>query len=229
MAQKQMLKRNDLPPRQAEVLDFIEEYIDVAGYPPSVSEIAEALDVSSTFGARKHLDALERKGFIKRAGPGLSRSLVIVRPSMEGRGGARHISSVPVLGRVTAGEPILAVENIEGWLAFKPNKDTEKMFALHVKGDSMKDKGIMDGDYVICRQQNTAENGDIIVALLNDSATVKTFRKRRGNNYELEPANDRFKPIAIDEDSNFQVLGKVTSVFRTLDERRPGLIQMKYN
>lgn len=227
MSITEMVTRKELPPRQAQVMDFVEEFIDVAGYPPSIMEIAEALDITSSFGVRKHIDALERKGFIRRAGPGLSRSIVIVRPSMEGRG-MRHVSSVPVLGRVTAGEPILAVENIEGWLAFKPNKDTEKMFALKVQGESMKDKGIMNGDFVICRQQNTAENGDIIVALLDDSATVKTFRKRRGG-FELEPANDRFKPIPITEDSGFQVLGKVTSVFRAIDERRPGLVQMKYN
>ena len=227
MSITEMVTRKELPPRQAQVMDFVEEFIDVAGYPPSIMEIAEALDITSSFGVRKHIDALEKKGFIRRAGPGLSRSIVIVRPSMEGRG-MRHVSSVPVLGRVTAGEPILAVENIEGWLAFKPNKDTEKMFALKVQGESMKDKGIMNGDFVICRQQNTAENGDIIVALLDDSATVKTFRKRRGG-FELEPANDRFKPIPITEDSGFQVLGKVTSVFRAIDERRPGLVQMKYN
>ncbi len=228
MATTEMVIRKNLPPRQAQVMDFVEEFIDVAGYPPTIMEIADALEITSTFGVRKHIDALEKKGFIKRAGPGLSRSIVVVRPTMEGRG-MRHVSSVPVLGRVTAGAPILAVENIEGYLAFKPNKDTEKMFALKVQGESMKDKGIMDGDFVICRQQNTAENGDIIVALLDDSATVKTFRHRRGNKFELEPANDRFKPIPITEDSGFQVLGKVTSVFRALDEKRPGLVQMKYN
>ena len=102
------------------------------------------------------------------------------------------------------------------------------MFALKVQGQSMKDKGIMDGDYVICRQQPTAENGEIIVALLDDSATVKTFRKK-GGTYFLEPANEKFKNIPIDEDSGFAVLGKVTSVFRAIDDNRPGLVQFKYS
>src|SRR5688572_2775155 len=220
-------QRTDLPPRQLQVLDFIEEFIDISGYPPTISEIGEALDMASTFGVRKHIEALEKKGFIRRAEPGLSRSIVVVRPSYEKRG-VRRAGSVPVVGRVTAGEPILAVENVEGWLAFKPLRDADRTFALKVKGESMKDVGILDGDYVICRQQETAENGDIIVALLDDSATVKTFRKKKGT-FELEPANESFKPIPILEDTVFQVLGKVTSVFRAIDENRPGLLQMRYS
>ena len=219
--------RDTLPAQQAKVLDFVEEFIDISGYPPSIAEITEFLGVSSTFGVRKHLDALTKKGFIVRGGPGLSRSIMVTRPSLSS-GGIRRTSSVPIVGRVTAGAPILAVEHIEGWLAFKPIKDPQKMFALRVQGESMKDKGIMDGDYVICRQQDEAVNGEIIVALLDDSATVKTFRQR-GNRYELEPANEAFKPIPITEDSGFKVLGKVTSVYRTIDERKPGLLQLRYN
>jgi len=213
-------KRDTLPPQQAKVLDFVEEFIDISGYPPSIAEITEFLGVSSTFGVRKHIDALTKKGFIVRGGPGLSRSIMLAQ--------RRRANSVPVIGRVTAGAPILAVEHIEGWLAFKPNREPQKMFALRVQGESMKDKGIMDGDYVICRQQDEAVNGEIIVALLDDSATVKTFRKH-GASYELEPANDAFKPIPITEDSGFKVLGKVTSVYRTIDERKPGLLQLRYN
>ena len=212
--------RDTLPAQQAKVLDFVEEFIDISGYPPSIAEITEFLGVSSTFGVRKHIDALTKKGFIVRGGPGLSRSIMLAQ--------RRRANSVPVLGRVTAGAPILAVEHIEGYLSFKPNRDPQKMFALRVQGESMKDKGIMDGDYVICRQQDEAVNGEIIVALLEDSATVKTFRKR-GTRYELEPANDAFKPIPITEDSGFKVLGKVTSVYRTIDERKPGLLQLRYN
>lgn len=217
--------RDDLPPRQAQVLNFIEEFIDISGYPPSILEIADALDVTSTYGIRKHLDALVKKGFLSRGGPGLSRAIMPVRPSspMNARS-----SSIPVVGRVTAGAPILAVEHIEGWLSYKPAKESQKMFALRVQGQSMKDKGIMDGDYVICRQQEVAENGEIIVALLDDSATVKTFRKKAGQ-YFLEPANEKFKNIPITEDSGFAVLGKVTSVFRAIDDSRPGLVQFRYS
>jgi repressor LexA len=212
--------RDSLPTQQAKVLEFVEEFIDISGYPPSIAEITEFLGVSSTFGVRKHIDALTKKGFLIRGGPGISRSIMLAH--------TRRSNSVPIVGRVTAGAPILAVEHIEGWLAFKPNREPQKMFALRVQGESMKDKGIMDGDYVICRQQDVAQNGEIIVALLDDSATVKTFRKR-GNQYELEPANEAFKPIPITEDSGFKVLGKVTSVFRTVDERKPGLLQLRYN
>jgi repressor LexA len=219
--------RESLPAQQTKVLDFVEEFIDISGYPPSIAEITEYLGVSSTFGVRKHLEALIKKGFLTRGGPGLSRSIMVTRPSMMS-GGVRRASSVPILGRVTAGAPILAVENLEGWLAFKPIKEPQKMFALRVQGESMKDKGIMDGDYVICRQQDVAQNGEIIVALLDDSATVKTFRQR-GNLYELEPANEAFRPIPITEESGFKVLGKVTSVYRTIDDRKPGLLQLRYN
>ncbi len=212
--------RDTLPAQQAKVLDFVEEFIDISGYPPSIAEITEFLGVSSTFGVRKHIDALTKKGFIVRGGPGLSRSIMLAQ--------RRKANSIPIVGRVTAGAPILAVEHIEGYLAFKPNREPQKMFALKVQGESMKDKGIMDGDYVICRQQDEATNGEIIVALLDDSATVKTFRKR-GSKYELEPANDAFKPIPITEDSGFKVLGKVTSVFRAIDDRKPGLLQLRYN
>jgi repressor LexA len=211
--------RDALPPQQRRVLDFIEKFIEISGYPPSITEIAEHLGVSSTFGVRKHVDALVKKGFIVRGGAGLSRAL---RP-------AQNRNSIPVIGRVTAGQPILAVENIEGWLSFKPLDLSRKTFGLRVQGESMKDKGILDGDLVIVRQQNVANDGDIVVALIDDSATVKTFRKLKGGTYELEPANDRFQPIPITPDMDFHILGRVTSVIRTLDEKRPGVFQLKFH
>ncbi len=217
-----LTERDALPPRQRQVLDFIEEYLDISGYPPSIVEIADALEVSSTFGVRKHLDALVKKGFLTRGGAGLSRAILPNRPV------SKYGGSIPVVGNVTAGNPILAVEHIEGWLSYSPAKKSQNMFALKVRGESMKDKGILDGDYVICRQQHTAENGEIIVALLEDSATVKTFRKK-GQEAFLEPANEKFKPIPITAESGFAVLGKVTSVFRSIDDRKPGLIQLRYS
>jgi len=221
--------REDLPQQQRKVLDYIEEYIEVSGYPPSIAEITEHLGLSSTFSVRKHVDALVKKGFLIRGGAGLSRALFVARPSSKASAsGDRHTNAIPVLGRVTAGQPILAVENVEGWLSFKPLDLSRKTFGLRVQGESMKDKGIIDGDLVIVRQQETADDGDIIVALLEDSATVKTFRKK-GNEYELEPANEKYKPIPITPDSQFKILGKVTSVIRTLDEKRPGLFQIKFS
>ena len=176
---------------------------------------------------RKHLEALLRKGFLVRGGAGLSRALMVARPSVK-IGGERHSNAIPVIGRVTAGEPILAVENVEGWLSFKPMDLSKKLFGLRVKGESMKDKGIMDGDLVIVRQQQTANDGDVVVARLDDSATVKTFRQNK-KGYYLEPANERFKPIPITEDIDFQILGRVTSVIRSLDEKRPGVFQLKFH
>lgn len=212
-------ERDTLPRQQRRVLDYIEEYLEISGYPPSISEITEYLGVSSTFGVRKHLEALLRKGFLVRGGAGLSRALMVARPSIK-LGGERHSNAIPVIGRVTAGEPILAVENVEGWLSFKPMDLSKKLFGLRVKGESMKDKGIMDGDLVIVRQQQTANDGDVVVARLDDSATVKTFRQGK-KGFFLEPANEKFKPIPISEDIDFQILGRVTSVIRSLDESGP--------
>ncbi len=220
-------ERDSLPRQQRRVLDYIEEYLEISGYPPSISEITDYLGVSSTFGVRKHLEALLRKGFLVRGGAGLSRALMVARPSVK-IGGERHSNAIPVIGRVTAGEPILAVENVEGWLSFKPMDLSKKLFGLRVKGESMKDKGIMDGDLVIVRQQQTANDGDVVVARLDDSATVKTFRQNK-KGYYLEPANERFKPIPITEDIDFQILGRVTSVIRSLDEKRPGVFQLKFH
>src|SRR5579883_680256 len=218
-------ERDSLPPQQRRVLDYIEEYLEISGYPPSIAEIGDFLGVSSTFGVRKHLDALLKKGFLVRGGAGLSRAIMVARPSVS-IGGERHSNAIPVIGRVTAGQPILAVENVEGWLSFKPMDLSKKVFGLRVQGESMKDKGIMDGDLVIVRQQPTADDGDIVVARLDDTATVKTFRRSK-KGYFLEPANARYKPIYITEDVDFQILGKVTSVLRSLDEKRPGVFQLK--
>lgn len=220
--------RDQLPPQQHKVLDYIEEYLEISGYPPSILEITEFLGVSSTFGVRKHLDALLKKGYLMRGGPGLSRAIMVARPSVM-VGGERHSNAIPIIGRVTAGEPILAIENVEGWLAFKPMDLSRKVFGLRVKGESMKNKGILDGDLVIVRQQPTADDGDIVVARLEDAATVKTFRKSKDGRYSLEPANELYKPIRISPDMDFQILGKVTTVLRSIDEKRPGIFTLKFH
>lgn len=226
-AKSEVSDRDDLPQQQRKVLDYIEEYLEVSGYPPSIAEITEHLGLSSTFGARKHVDALVKKGFLIRGGAGLSRALYVARPSNK-IGDDRQSNAIPVIGRVTAGQPILAVENVEGWLSFKPMDLSRKTFGLRVQGESMKDKGILDGDLVIVRQQDTADDGDIIVALLEDSATVKTFRKR-GDVYELEPANEKYRPIPVLPETQFKILGKVVTVIRTIDEKRPGVFQLKFH
>jgi repressor LexA len=228
MATNEIDDRKSLPPQQAKVLDYIEEYLDISGYPPSITEIAEYLGVSSTFGVRKHIEALLKKGFLVRGGAGLSRALMVARPTRI-VDGERQDNAIPIIGRVTAGEPILAVENVEGWLSFKAMDLSKPVFGLRVKGESMKDKGILDGDLVIVRQQPTADDGDVVVAMIEDSATVKTFRNSKKSGYYLEPANENFKPIRITPDMQFQILGKVTSVIRALDEKRPGCFQIKFH
>lgn len=220
--------REELPPQQQKVLDYIEEYLQRWNYPPAIAEITEHLGLSSTFGVRKHIDALVKKGFLIRGGEGLSRAIMLARPSRRNDAGEMRSNAIPIVGQVTAGEPILAVQNVEGWLSFKPMDLSKEVFGLRVKGMSMKDKGILDGDLVVVRQQPTAEDGDIIVALLEDSATVKTFRKKKSG-YELEPANEDFKPIPITEGMYFQVLGKVITVIRNIDDRRAGVFQMKFH
>ena len=220
--------REELPAQQKKVLDYIEEYLQTWGYPPAIAEITEHLGLSSTFGVRKHIDALVKKGFLIRGGSGLSRAIMLARPSSRNDAGELRANAIPIVGQVTAGQPILAVQNVEGWLSFKPMDLSKEVFGLRVKGMSMKDKGIMDGDLVVVRQQPTADDGDIVVALLEDSATVKTFRKKKSG-YELEPANEDFKPIPITEGTYFQILGKVITVIRNMDEKRPGVFQMKFH
>jgi repressor LexA len=197
-----------LTEQQQRILDFIIKRIKEQGYPPSVRDIAHHIGVKSTNGVANHLKALEKKGYIKRESI-ISRAIRLVNQTAG--------VEVPVVGHVTAGKPILAVENIEGALMLDVNVvASENSFLLKVEGMSMKDAGILDGDYVLVRQQQTAESGEIVVAMINSEATVKRFR-RRGNLMFLEPENPQFDPILITRDMDFQIIGKVTAVLRILD------------
>jgi len=195
--------------RQQEVLKGIHEIIGETGYPPTVREIGERLGLRSTCTVQRHLEALERKGYIKR-NKTKARSMEIVRaddPTMV----PVPMVPVPVIGTVAAGQPILAVENIEE--VFPLPRDVVKddqCFMLTVKGDSMIEAGIYDGDYVVVRQQPEAADGDIVVALLEDEATVKRLRRRRNRIY-LEPANRDLQPIVAE---NVQIIGKVLMSIR---------------
>lgn len=172
------------------------------GVPPTVREICAGTGLRSTSTVHAHLKTLERLGYISRDA-GLNRSIHI-----EGNTAAVQ---VPILGRVTAGQPILAVEDIEGYLPF-PQKEGRELFALHVKGLSMRDAGILDGDYVVAEQVPAAENGDIIVAMIDDEATVKRFFREK-DRVRLQPENPDFEPIYSD---HVFVLGKVIAVIRYL-------------
>jgi repressor LexA len=198
-----------LTDRQREVLQGIHQIMREKGYPPTVREIGERLGLRSSCTVQRHLEALERKGYIKRDRT-KARSVEILRaedPTMI----PVPMVPVPVVGAVAAGQPILATENIEE--VFPLPRDVVKddqCFMLEVKGDSMVEAGIFDGDYVVVRQQPYAENGDIVVALLGDEATVKYFRRRRTRIY-LEPANPKMEPIVADD---VQIIGKVLMSIR---------------
>ena len=196
--------RNPLTQRQREVLDFLKEYISERGYPPSMREVAQNLGVKWTKGIEKHFRALEKKGYIKRS-PG-ARTLEI-----QGFSSGR---AIPVIGTIAAGKPILAEENIERNLTLDEDlAPWENTYLLKVEGDSMREAGILDGDYVLIRPQPTVEKGEICAALIHDEATVKYFSSE-GNRIVLKPANPDFESIILDENDEFRILGKVMLVLR---------------
>lgn len=194
--------------KQEEILEYIKEQILKKGYPPAVREICEAVHLKSTSSVHAHLETLEKNGYIRKD-PTKPRAIEILDDTFNLT--RREVVNVPLLGNVAAGMPILATENIENYFPipseFMPNQDA---FMLHVKGDSMVNAGIFDGDNILVRQQTTASNGDIVVALVEDSATVKTFYKEDGY-YRLQPENDHMDPIIVD---NVSILGIVFGVFR---------------
>ena len=198
-----------ISPKQTEILEYIKSEIINRGFPPAVREICEAVNLKSTSSVHSHLETLERNGYIHRD-PTKPRAIEIVDDNFNLT--RRELVNVPVVGRVAAGEPILAVENVENYFPipaeFMPNSQT---FMLNVKGESMINAGILDGDQILVQQQSTAENGDIVVALIDDSATVKTFYKEDGY-YRLQPENDTMEPIIVKDD--LKILGKVIGVFR---------------
>lgn len=201
----------ELTERQAKVLKFITDYQERAGYPPSLREIADHIGTKWSHGVERHLQALTKKGYIEREAA-KSRGIRLTRSNTG--------IPIPVIGRITAGKPILAVENIGESLVVDPSfvRGGEVNFLLMVEGSSMKDAGILDGDLVLVRQQSTAENGEIVAALLdNETATVKRFRKE-GDRIVLEPENADFEPIVSDSDS-VKIIGKVMAVLRLLDNQ----------
>ena len=194
--------------KQQEILEYIKEQILKKGYPPAVREICEAVRLKSTSSVHAHLETLEKNGYIRRD-PTKPRAREILDETFNLT--RREVVNVPIVGHVAAGEPILATENIENYFPvpseYIPNQD---VFMLHVKGDSMINAGILNGDNILVRQQSSASNGDIVVALVEDSATVKTFYKENGY-YRLQPENDFMDPIIVDDVS---ILGIVFGVFR---------------
>ena len=202
---------NDLTERQMKVFTFIEKHQSRYGYPPTIREIADHIGAKWSHGVERHLHALEKKGFIKREAV-KSRGIRLERVDAG--------VALPVVGRITAGKPILAVENLGESLVVDRSfvRGGEVNFLLMVEGLSMKDAGILDGDLVLVKQQPSAENGDIVAALINEeSATVKRFRQD-GDSIILEPENPDFEPIILDS-SSVRIIGKVMAVLRLLDDQ----------
>ncbi len=194
--------------KQKEILEYIKSEIMNKGYPPAVREICAAVKLKSTSSVHSHLETLEKNGYIRRD-PTKPRAIEIVDDSFNLT--RREMVNIPIIGTVTAGIPILAVENIEGYFPLlAEDTPSGENFMLHVKGESMINRGIYDGDQILVHKQETADNGDMIVALLGDSVTVKTFYKEK-DYIRLQPENDTMKPILVD---NVTILGKVVGLFR---------------
>ena len=204
------MKDGKISAKQQEILEYIKETILKKGYPPSVREICEAVHLKSTSSVHSHLETLEENGYIRRD-PTKPRTIEILDDNFNLT--RREMVNIPVLGTVAAGQPILAQENIENYFPIPaerlPNQQT---FMLRVKGDSMINAGIFNGDQISVAQQETAENGEIVVALLDDSATVKRFFKENGH-FRLQPENDAMEPILTD---SVQILGKVIGLMRMM-------------
>ena len=199
---------DSLSTKQIEILEYIKESILKKGFPPSVRDICNAVGLKSTSSVHSQLENLEKKGFIRRDKFN-SRSIEIIDDDFQLV--RREVVNVPIIGTITAGQPILAVENIEDHFPIPsemmPNAE---IFMLKVKGDSMINAGILDGDKIIVKQQNYADNGDFVVALIDDSVTVKTFYKEK-DHIRLQPENDTMDPLIYD---TVDILGKVIGVFR---------------
>lgn len=194
--------------KQREILEYIKQEILNKGYPPAVREICEAVDLKSTSSVHSHLETLEKNGYIRRD-PTKPRAIEIIDDSFNLT--RREVVNVPIIGNVAAGQPLLAVENIENYfpipMEFMPNNEA---FILNVKGESMINAGICDGDRVIVERCQDAHNGDMVVALVEDSATVKTFYKEDGH-IRLQPENDTMDPIIVPDCT---ILGRVFGVLR---------------
>ena len=197
--------------KQSQILEYIKSEILNKGYPPSVRDICQAVNLKSTSSVHSHLETLEKNGYIRRD-PTKPRTIEILDDNFNLV--RREVVNVPMVGTVAAGQPILAIENIDNYFPipaeYMPNEET---FMLKVKGESMINAGILDGDHILVKRQNYAKNGDMVVALVDDSATVKTFYKE-DDYIRLQPENDYMDPIILPD---VEIIGKVFGVFRFFD------------
>ena len=213
--------KKQLTDRQEEILSFIQQYQQECGFPPTLREIGKRFDISSTFGVKKHLEALAKKGYLNiqsNASRGISINRDENLHSLSLNISETENNKIPIVGRVAAGSPILAEENIEGSILIDPAflKKAEDSFALKVKGESMIDAGIYEGDLVIVSPNQNVNNGDIIVARINDEVTVKTY-EYKNQIIKLIPHNKDYTPIVVENKEEFSIVGKVTGVLRWLN------------
>jgi repressor LexA len=205
--------KNDLTTKQKKVLHFLKSYLQVKGFPPTLREIASHFGLRGPRAPQKTLQILEKKGYIRRV-PGGSRAIEMLIPPLVHKS---QILSLPIVGRVRAGEPILAIENIEGYINLDQSLiSSDDVFLLRVQGDSMIDAHIQDGDFALIKPQPNAENGEIVVALVDDEATIKRIFKKR-DLIRLEPANPHMEPIVVRKgERRVTLVGKVVGIFRKL-------------
>ena len=215
MSNQEQEQKRALTPRQQEIYEYIKVQTEEFRRPPTVREIANRFNISSTNGVRSILAALIKKGYINRS-PRTSRGIEILHDESP----ATDSSSVeiPIVGRVAAGEPILAVQNLEGTITIDRDFIARRkdVFALRVKGDSMINAGIFDGDLVSAQQQNTAERGEIIIAKIDDEATVKYFQPQK-EWVELHAANPKYQPIIVRPERDFSIAGRVIGIMRKIN------------
>lgn len=209
--------KNKLTDRQQQILSFIEQYRDEVGYPPTLREIGKKFDISSTFGVKRHLDALVKKGYLNIES-NASRGITILQNNDKYLRRTNTFTQVPIVGRVAAGTPINAVENYEGSIVIDPQfiKKSEDCFALKVRGDSMINAGIFEDDLLIVSPNEETVSGDIVVAMLDDEVTVKRL-ERKNSVIRLVPENENYKLIEVSDDKNFSIVGKVLGVFRWIN------------
>jgi repressor LexA len=212
----------ELTGRQESILNFIKQFLVENGYPPTLREIGKNFGISSTFGVKRHLEALVKKGFLNIES-NASRGIAIVRNEMDFEtpfpsSDDDLFIKLPVVGRVAAGSPILAIENIESSMVIDSSylKNAENAFALRVQGDSMINAGIKEDDFVIVSPEENTKSGDIIVAMLDDEATVKRLQLK-GDEVTLIPENDNYHPILVQEKNSFKIIGKIKGVVRWLN------------
>ena len=227
MSKTENQKRKELTSTQEKILNFLRNFLWEKGFPPTLREIASHFGLKGPKGPQKTLHILERKGYIRKT-PGGSRAIEILKPKIGRRSGLPYqmgfvgsatvpTISVPIVGRVTAGDPILAIENIEGYVNFDRNLvSSEDVFLLRVEGESMIEAHIQDGDFALVKPQKDAENGEIVVALIDDEATIKRIFKKR-NLIRLEPANPTMEPIVVKKgEKRITIIGKVIGIFRKI-------------